>query len=232
MDDSNCKALQAGTDCLSCCRTLSGTDPTRVFTIRSKKMHVSSSFHVKPSARQLPHCPARPCKLPAVAAVPPRSRFGRSRSSSAPNAVSHSTQAADAVVIDIDAVVQGLEVIVTHWAFAAATATAGQIDGSPAVYTRYMQQLLPVIQQPYEAALMLRLLHDEGTVGEYILQAGASLANGAGQHALGLFAAHWPSPPCLGCLQSVSSAGCCTICSRQWWLDGALRHPFSFTSAC
>jgi hypothetical protein len=69
-----------------------------------------------------------------------------------------------------------MEIIVTHWAYAAASATAGQIAGSPAVYTRYMQQLLPVIQQPYEAVLMLRLLHDEGIVGECSHQAGAGLA--------------------------------------------------------
>lgn len=129
-------------------------------------MHASSSSYIKPSAHQVPHCLARPCKLPAVAAVLPQSRSKRSRSKSAPSAVSHRIQAVDAVVIDIDAVVQGLEVIVTHWAYAAASATAGQIAGSPAVYTRYMQQLLPAIQQPYEAALMLRLLHDEGIVGE------------------------------------------------------------------
>lgn len=72
----------------------------------------------------------------------------------------------NAIVIDLDAVVQGLEVVTTAWAFAAATATAGNIAGSPGVYTRYMQQLLPVLQQPYDAALMLRLLHEEGVVGE------------------------------------------------------------------
>jgi hypothetical protein len=130
-------------------------------------MQASPSCYIKPFALHLQHCPARPCKLPAVAAVPPQSRSERSQSRSVPNAVSHSIQTADAVVIDIDAVVQGLDVIVTHWAFAAASATTGQIAGSPAVYTRCMQQLLPVIQQPYEAALMLRLLHDEGIVGEY-----------------------------------------------------------------
>lgn len=69
------------------------------------------------------------------------------------------------VLIDIDAVVQGLEGLSTAWAFAAASATS-DITGNPSVYTRYMQQLMPVLQQPYEAALMLRLLHAEGIVGE------------------------------------------------------------------
>lgn len=63
--------------------------------------------------------------------------------------------------------VQGLEVISTAWAFAAAQSlTAGGLAGSVGVYTRSMSQLLPVLEQPHEAALMLRLLHEEGIVGK------------------------------------------------------------------
>lgn len=34
------------------------------------------------------------------------------------------------------------------------------------MYTRSMSQLLLVLEQPHEAALMLRLLHEEGIVGK------------------------------------------------------------------
>lgn len=87
------------------------------------------------------------------------------RCRSSPSAAVCSNRNINIVLIDIDAVVQGLEGLSTAWAFAAASATS-DIAGNPSVYTRYMQQLMPVLQQPYEAALMLRLLHDEGIVGE------------------------------------------------------------------
>lgn len=119
--------------------------------------------------RQLRHRQhsSQPGRSPAQAAVP-RPRSQRSWSCSITGAIPDRQHNLDAVIIDLDAVVQGLEAISTAWAFQAATATAGDIAGSPAVYTRYMQQLLPVLQQPYEAALMLRLLHEEGIVGEIL----------------------------------------------------------------
>lgn len=83
------------------------------------------------------------------------------------------------VLVDVDAVVQGLAPLSTAWAFSAASATT-DIAGSPSVYTSYMQQLMPVVHQPYEAALLLRLLHDEGIVGESVecatCQAGPGVA--------------------------------------------------------
>jgi hypothetical protein len=101
----------------------------------------------------------------AVTAVP-ISRSQRSRCSTQLRAADARQPIINAVIIDLDAVVQGLEVVSTAWAFAAATATAGDIAGSPGVYTRCMQQLLPVLQQPCESVLMLRLLHEEGIVGK------------------------------------------------------------------
>jgi hypothetical protein len=101
----------------------------------------------------------------AVAAVP-NSRSQRSRCSTQLRAADALKPTPNAVIIDLDAIVQGLEVASTAWAFAAATATAGEIAGTPGVYTRYMQQLLPVLQQPYESVFMLRLLHEEGIVGK------------------------------------------------------------------
>lgn len=46
----------------------------------------------------------------------------------------------------------------------AMVADAG-LAGSAGVYTLSMSQLLPVLEQPHDAALMLRLLHEEGIVG-------------------------------------------------------------------
>jgi hypothetical protein len=52
----------------------------------------------------------------------------------------------------------------------AISAAAGQdslVPGSHALYSKIMAQLLPVVQHPaYEAALLMRLLAEEGVVGE------------------------------------------------------------------
>lgn len=123
----------------------------------------TSATHGRHSALHWPQSRQHPVSCATV------NRSQRSCSTSRPHALQADRNHPGAVIIDIDAVAQGLEVISTAWAFSAAAATAGDIAGSPAVYTRYMQQLLPVLRQPYEAGLMLRLLHEEGVVGEYVV---------------------------------------------------------------
>jgi hypothetical protein len=75
---------------------------------------------------------------------------------------------ADAVCFDLDAVVQGLEPLATAWALQAARAMRFEVAGSPALYAHAMAQLLPVLGAPADATLLLRLLHDEGVVGECV----------------------------------------------------------------
>jgi hypothetical protein len=77
---------------------------------------------------------------------------------------------------DIDTIVSGLEPLYCQvgqesWQHVlAALAAAGQdclVPGSHALYHKTMAQLLPVVQHPaYEAALLMRLLAEEGVVGE------------------------------------------------------------------
>jgi hypothetical protein len=77
---------------------------------------------------------------------------------------------------DIDTILSGLEPLYCHvgqesWQHVpAALAAAGQdclVPGSHVLYHRTMAQLLPVVQHPgYEAALLMRLLAEEGVVGE------------------------------------------------------------------
>jgi hypothetical protein len=73
------------------------------------------------------------------------------------------------VCFELDAVVQGLEPLVTAWALAANARVCPEIAAcgySPGVYTRHMCQLLPALERLQDAPLLLRLLHEEGIVGE------------------------------------------------------------------
>lgn len=77
---------------------------------------------------------------------------------------------------DIDTILSGLEPLYCRvgqecWQHVpAACSAAGQeslVPGSHTLYTKIMAQLLPVVQHPaYEAALLMRLLAEEGVVGE------------------------------------------------------------------
>lgn len=109
------------------------------WSIRLQPRHVRTNFCPAVSRSKLPSAATR------AAAIQPQQQY----------------------IFDIDAVVSGLHQLSTHWAFAAAsTAFKGaQIPGTPELYQRYMQQLLPVVRHPYEAVLLLRLLADEGIVG-------------------------------------------------------------------
>lgn len=103
---------------------------------------------------------------PQAAAVP-SIRSQRSQTRSAACNATNQQIPFRAVIIDIDAVVEGLTAIRTAWAYKAVEAmSASAVAGNPGVYTRYMQQLLPVLREPYEATWMLRLLHEEGIVGK------------------------------------------------------------------
>lgn len=71
---------------------------------------------------------------------------------------------------DLDAVVFGLERLHARWGASSwqQKGTTAVVPGSPDLYLRTLQQLLPVLQHPnYEVAMIMRLLAEEGIVGEW-----------------------------------------------------------------
>lgn len=93
---------------------------------------------------------------------------GRAPSTRVSQLKTPSATRASVVCIELDALVSGLDRLDTSIAFNAARAVFGQhvLPGTPQLYASYMQQLLPVVQHPAEATMVLRLLADEGIVGE------------------------------------------------------------------
>jgi hypothetical protein len=81
------------------------------------------------------------------------------------------------VLLDLDSVVAGLEDVVTAAAFDAARATwPTGVVGRPSNYSAVMAQLLPAVEAPEEAAMLIRLLADEGIIGETSARAGRCCA--------------------------------------------------------
>lgn len=71
------------------------------------------------------------------------------------------------VLVDLESVVAGLEGVITAAAWRAASDEwpGGRIAGTPATFAKVVAQCLPCTDEPEDAALLVRLLSDEGVVG-------------------------------------------------------------------
>jgi hypothetical protein len=105
---------------------------------------------------QLPSRGARP------AAARPARRTCTARATSATLPSTPTT-----VLFDLDSCVGGLDAVITSCAFHAARQQwPGAIVGHPDIYLPTMRKLITSTEAPEEAALLIRLLADEGIIGE------------------------------------------------------------------